>query len=374
MDAIDNKVLVVRIEKVEKHPNADRLDLAHVHGWQCVVQKGVFKAGDLAIYLPIDSILPPDLERRLFPEESKVKLSKSRIRTIKLRGAISQGMLLSIFDASGLEGHGVSGLLEEGADVTTMLGVTHYEPPAAPPSMRGDPTAKKKRNPFFPEYTKLSHFKNYPDLFDEDERVVVTEKIHGTNFRAGWAPVFADTWWKRIKKTFGFLPKYEFVVGSHRVQINTTKNWKGFYPTNVYATVAKQYDLAAKIPDGFIVYGEIYGDGIQKGYSYGHSDGTHSLAIFDVWDTEFNRYVSWAAVELLSRETGVPTVPVVYRGPYKKELVKEWESGPSIVHPAQAHREGVVVKPSCEAECWIGRKMLRSINPEYLLRSESDFH
>ena len=67
MDAIDNKVLIVQIDKVEKHPNADRLDLVQVRGWHCVTQKGTFKAGDLAVYLPIDSVLPPDLEKSIFP-------------------------------------------------------------------------------------------------------------------------------------------------------------------------------------------------------------------------------------------------------------------------------------------------------------------
>lgn len=376
METDDYKVLVVRIDKVEKHPNADRLDLAHIKGWQCVTQRGAYKEGDLAVYIPIDSILPPDLEQRVFPPESKVKLSKSRVKTIKLRGAISQGMLLSPQEF----------LTEyryvEGDDVTTYLGITHYEPPAPPASMRGDQVAKKKKNPHFPVYTKISHFKNYPDLFAEGEPVVVTEKIHGTNFRAGWAPTHVDTIWKRVKKFFGYLPQWEFVVGSHMVQINMAKNkWTGFYPTNVYAETVRAYDLEAKIPLGHIVYGEIYGSGIQKGYSYGCLDHAHKLAIFDVWvsdmfpgNLQLQGFVSWATVEKVAKRIGVPTVPVVYAGPYARELVSTWEQGPSLASAEQTHREGCVVKPQIEETSWIGRKMLRSINPEYLLRSESDFH
>jgi len=371
--ADDYKVFVVKIERVEKHPNADRLDLVHVRGWQCVTQRGTFKAGDLAVYIPIDSVLPPDLEAVIFPPDSKVKLSKSRVKTIKLRGAISQGMLVSAEEF--LKGYEYS----EGYDATELLGITHYEPPAAPASMRGDQVSKKKKNPFFPVYTKMSHFKNYPDLFEEGEDVVVTEKIHGTNFRAGWAPMIADTVWKKIKRFFGHLPEWEFVVGSHQVQINMAKNWKGFYPTNVYVEAVKKYDLEAKIPLGQIIYGEIYGPGIQKRYGYGLADGEHALMIFDILlstgpSDARQGYLPWQSVQNLAQYLNVPTVPVIYRGQYSKALIPRWEQGVSLVSAAQAHREGCVIKPELEQETWIGRKILRSINPEYLLKSESDFH
>jgi len=373
METDDYKVFVVKIEKVEKHPNADRLDLAHVRGWQCVTQRGAFKVGDLALYLPIDSVLPPAIESVLFPADSKVKLSKSRVKTIKLRGAISQGMLVSADEF--LSGYEYS----EGYDATELLGITHYEPPAAPASMRGDQVSKKKLNKLFPVYHKMSHFKNYPGLFTEGEEVVVTEKIHGTNFRAGWAPMQVDSVWKRIKNFFGLLPQWEFVVGSHSVQINMEKNWKGLYPTNVYADAVRFYDLEAKIPLGCIVYGEIYGGGIQKGYSYGLSEKDHRLAIFDVLRTtgpaeELQGYCSWGEVKAIAELVGVPTVPVVYAGPYIKVMIPSWEQGVSLVSDAQPHREGCVIKPQVEQVTWIGRKILRSINPEYLLKSESDFH
>lgn len=377
MEVIDNKVLVVRIDKIEKHPNADRLDLAHVSGWQCVTQTGVFKAGDLAVYIPIDSVLPQGLEAELFPVDGKIHLTKSRVRTIKLRGAISQGMLLSVNDR--LVSTRVAQQMVEGDDLTHTLGITHYEPPAPPASMRGDQISKKKNNPFFPVYNKMSHFKNYPDLFEEGEQVVVTEKIHGTNFRAGWAPVVADSAWKKLKKFFHVLPKWEFVVGSHLVQINMAKRWNGFYPSNVYVQAVIDYHLEELIPLGYIIYGEIYGDGIQKGYTYGCEPGHRELRIYDVLQTagpseELQGYTSWSFVREISAFIKVPTVPIIYEGPYSKSLLPQWEQGASLVSSKQAHREGCVVKPQSEQVCWIGRKILRSINPEYLLKVGSDFH
>jgi RNA ligase (TIGR02306 family) len=238
--------------------------------------------------------------------------------------------------------------------------------------MRGDATAKP--SPLFPAYGKINHFKNYPYLFEEDEEVVVTEKVHGTNFRAGWVPTQMDTLWKRVKRWCGLLPQWEFVFGSHNVQLDSVEAWKGFYPHNVYHEAVQQYELCRRIPLGTIVYGEIYGAGIQKGYTYGLHE-SRSLVLFDarIQVGPMQWYVSWSELESLALKIGLPTVPVVYRGPYRKALVTTWEAGPSLLGE-QAHREGCVVKPATEQTCWIGRRMLRSINPEYLLRAESEWH
>ena len=151
------KVEVVAIDKIEKHPNADRLDLAHVKGWQCVTSKGRFTSGEKAVYFPIDSILPESLESSLFPLDSKIKLEKHRIKTIKIRGAISQGLLCS------LEELGLRANLAIGVDLTAKLDVTKYEPPVRA-QMRGASQASRKQvNPNFNKYTEIENFKNYPN-------------------------------------------------------------------------------------------------------------------------------------------------------------------------------------------------------------------
>lgn len=375
---IDNRVIVVAVEHVEKHPNADRLDIAHFAGWSVVVQRGYFVSGERAVYFPIDSVLPSDLEHDLFPPESKIKLSKSRIKTIKIRGAISQGMLVPADDIS------ISsrcGQVFIGDDLTDMLGVTKYEPPVEQTPLRMGVSKARKKHPFFPEYPKISHFKNYPDLFAEGEQVVVTEKIHGTNFRAGWVPVQLDTVWKRLKymalSLVGRQAEWEFVFGSHHVNIADRGYGEGFYPKNVYEETVENYGLRHKIPRGFVVYGEIYGAGIQKGYSYGLENEEHRLAIFDVLTTNDHgdqAYLDWHGVEYFSEATRLPLVPVVYKGSYKPEVIADWVSGVSLVNSAQKVREGCVIKPEVETSCWMGRKMLRAINPEYLLKVESEWH
>ena len=133
------------------------------------------------------------------------------------------------------------------------------------------------------------------------------------------------------------------------------------------------------------MYGEIYGSGIQKGYNYGLPEGEHGLVLFDVMACETAwrdaAYLDWAGVVDMAKQLRLKTVPVIYQGPFAKALVKEWEGGPSLIgwypndeiinnEPAQPVREGVVIKAK-EGD----RKVLRAINPEYLLKEDNtDFH
>lgn len=361
----DFKVEVVLIDEILPHPNADRLELARVKGWHCVVGKGHYKAGDKAIYFPIDSILPNDVEEKIFPAESKVKLSNHRVRTIKLRGAISQGLVVDLKTLN------VSDEFDVGEDLTSLLKVTKYEPvdTSVPRDMR--PTAKRHRNPFFKEYTDLSNIKNYPDLFKEGELVVITEKIHGTNFRCGKVPFVADTLWRKFKSWFRLNPEYEFVHGSRRVQLQNV-SYNGFYSDNLYSKIVTQYGLEESIQYNSCIYGEVYGSGVQKHYEYGKDHGEHGLVVFDIMMSgkylDYYEYIAYCAM------FGLPKVPVLYVGPFHKDKIKEFISGPSVLYPGQLVREGIVIKPIKEDDSYIGRKILKCINEEYLLKDNTDFH
>jgi RNA ligase (TIGR02306 family) len=349
-------VEVVKIDDIQPHPNADRLEIATMKGWQCVVGKGSFHPGDLCVYIPIDAVLPEDVMNTLF-EGAKIKPS-SRVKTIKLRGAISQGI------AAQLVALGV-GDAELGDDVGEYLGITKYEPPAASFQAGAAKAGPKQVNPNFRKYTSIENAKNYKDkVFEEGELVIVTEKIHGTNFRAGYVPFYADTLWKKVKKFLHLAPKYEFVYGSHNVQL------KG--GGNVYADIVEKYRLRENLAEGEVVYGEIFGDGIQKGYNYGLTNGERQLVLFDIMvDGE---YLSPVAFKVRADQWLRPTVPVLYKGPFNFDKIKSLTAGPSVLAPAQKVREGVVCKPVEESSTFIGRKVLKFISDEYLLRDQTDFH
>ena len=357
------KVEVVRPNAILPHPNADRLEIAQIKGWQCVVPKGEFTTKTLCVYFPIDSILPEKLEAKIFGSESKVKLSNHRVKTIKLRGAISQGLLLAADDLFDI----VEDQLHEGIDVTKRLGVTKYEPPVeSTPQAKGQQTSRKQTNPNFRKYTDIENYKNHPDLFQEGEPVWVLEKIHGTNFRAGWVESYANTWWKKVKKVLGLFPKYEFVYGSHNIQLQDRKTMGGL---NVYLEAVEKYDLRKRLKPGEVVYGEIYGEGIQKGWMYDCKPGERKLIVFDI---QLNgQYLTHNSVIGICYALSLAVVPSV-RIMYDKNLVEIYVNYDSDLY--NGLREGVVIKPQHETSCYIGRKILKWKSDQFLLREVDDTH
>jgi RNA ligase (TIGR02306 family) len=307
------KVEVVVIDEILPHPNADRLEIARIADWNCVVRKGEYKAGDKVVYIPIDSVLPIDLESSLFPPESKVKLDKSRVKTIKLRGATSQGIVVSLAEL--VPWIGPEHKLEVGDDVAGLLKITKYEPPSnsTPGLLRGSIVSPKLGNHNFRKYTDIENYKHYSHynaLFTLGELVWVSEKLHGTSARYGYLPTTPNTVWKKIKKFFGLLPKYEFCLGSRNVQLQDKRRWEGFYDINVYAKIAKQEDLYHKLAPGEAVYGEIVGDGIQKNYHYGCGPKEHKFFVYDVMRD--GRWLSYQELATYCHVNNLSLVPVLY--------------------------------------------------------------
>jgi hypothetical protein len=114
---------IEKIVEVCDHPNAERLEIVKVLGYQCVTQKGLHKTGDTIIYIQPDSILP----EQPWAEDYR-KYSPSRIRAVKLRGEYSEGVIVRLDQVA--EFLPVDGDIQEGDDMAAILGVEHYEPPA----------------------------------------------------------------------------------------------------------------------------------------------------------------------------------------------------------------------------------------------------
>src|SRR5438046_3480508 len=115
-----HKVEVVRIERIEKHENADTLGIVNVFGgYPCCVRLGDFKEGDLAAYIPPESVCPATEPFAFLGDHRRIKVKR-------LRGVYSLGLLI----------HAPAGS-KEGDDVAAALGVTHYEPPTTFVMRRG---------------------------------------------------------------------------------------------------------------------------------------------------------------------------------------------------------------------------------------------
>lgn len=360
------KAEVVKIDEVLEHPNADRMELAMVGGYQVCVQLASFKAGDLAIYIPVDSILPSALEAQLFGPDAKVKLHNHRVRAIKLRGAVSQGMLMSQDDFS------FGTFNKEGEDVTEVLGITKYQPPVAKQPQQMKAKAKRHCHPMFSKYTDIGHLKKYWNAFEEGEGVIGTEKLHGTNFRCGWVPFVPRTLLQKLKNIFGLNKPWEFVYGSHNVQLMDGKG-KNAFSGNTYKRIVDDHDLVLKVPLGQLWYGEIIGDHIQTGYSYGYKNGAVDVFFMDIKDSVTQKYMSFGpACEIIEveGEKMVPYAAWVFR---KDEILKLLNNpkATSEIDKVTKPIEGFVIRSMQEEKFYGGRKILKILSDDYLLRKDN---
>ena len=351
-------VEVCKIDGIEKRGNADKREGRQVKGWHEISKMGQYKVGDLVIFIPPDSIIPQEMIEKY---ELTYMKNGGRIQTVKLRGVISQGLILPC----------PKGYEKIGLDVSKTLGITKWQPPEPNFSFGGNQVSKKKINPLFDRYTEIENIKNFSSVFSENDNVVMLEKIHGTNARFGNIPIGTNEMGSFLYRIISWFKKnilkheFEFVYGSHNVQKSGSDNPQHFYGEDVWGKIAKKYDLANRLPNNLIFYGEIAGEGIQD---LTYSLKQHELFIFDVKDVKKGRYLNWHEVEILCGNVKLNHVPVLYEGKYSEEIRKEYTVGKSVID-GKTIREGVVVKPLIEEnDRKIGRKILKSVSEEYLLR------
>jgi RNA ligase (TIGR02306 family) len=265
-------------------------------------------------------------------------------------------------------------------DLSLVLGITKYEPPVAGPSSTqgaGRNRNKKKDNPLFHKYNGLDNIKWFPTLFKEGDEVVVQEKLHGTNARASILPYSANTFWKKMKRLLRLAPEFENCYGSNNVEISNTPDYKGFYGEDVYGKTFGAVDVFNKLKPGEIVFGEIVGPGIQKGYEYGLKE--HKFVVFDIKVLQPDGKFQWLTpgdVAVFCAERGLDHVPVVYAGPYNKEKVYSLTKGRSLFDPKTTKvREGIVVKAAGNYDTGGNKKALKWVSEDYLNdESNTDFH
>lgn len=374
---------VVRI-KIEPHPNADAIEIARVGDYQSIVKKGQFSDGELAVYIPEQAVLPQWLLEELgFWNETTQKggLSGSlgnRVRAIKLRQVLSQGLVVGLAIAETRIGNPLR-QLNEGEDVASYLEVVKYEPPI-PSHMAGRIAGVDLAATLNYDFENL---KKLPDLFEDGELVLVTEKIHGTFMQVGVVP--SEMANERYYK--GRVIVSSKGMGAKGFILDHTDE------TNLYVQTAKKYglldsaleyfgDAADDVRKPYFVCGEVFGKtatgaGVQDLIYNGETLGFRA---FDVCcgtrgQQEFFDYESFMdAVEALK----VPNVPILELGPYSKEMVLRHTNGNTMVQPEITRnyvnqiREGVVVKSAHEKlHPRYGRKIAKSVSEAYLLRKNA---
>jgi len=207
-------------------------------------------------------------------------------------------------------------------------------------------------DPRFPAYLEIENMRSYPDVIQDGEEVVATEKIHGTNCRVGF--VVNDGQMVRMAGSKGLRRKEP--ESDEAKRLNTY-----WYPHTLPEVTALLADLRKTGYEQAVLYGEVYGRGIQA-YTYGQN--TIAFRAFDLMVE--GKFVDHDEFSALCRLHGVDVVPIVFRGAFSLATIKQLSEGDSLVGGGLA-REGVVVRPTVERQdVRIGRVILKYISDTYL--------
>ena len=359
---------VGRINEIRSIEGADNIELTIVNGWHAITKKGQYKVDELVIVTTTDAVIPLAISDTMGVTAYLRK--GQRVRTVKLRGVYSECLIISmdILDWSDD--------LSEGMDMMDILQIYKYEPPVKMVEMSvGGRKFKYHQNPNFHVYYKFPNLKNVPELFTEEDEVVITRKLHGTNARYGIVKKKKLSLLDRVRKFFGNKwVEFEYVYGSHNVEKGSDS--QGFYSTDVWRTVADEYKIKEKLWDyvktyfipqhlgsGVVIYGEIYGHGIQKNYEYGLKD-----IKFAGFDVEINgEYKDFSVERGIFNTLDLPTVDVLYQGNWSKEEQDKHVFG-NFIEGTKVPHEGIVVKSITGDR----HKVAKVINPDYLIYGEKN--
>jgi len=316
---------IQRIVDISPIPNADAIEVATVNSWKSVVSKSNnFSLGDLVVYFEIDSFLPITPEFEFLRKASYKKLPDGTegfvLRTVKLRGQLSQGLITPISILGDL-----TSTFLEGDDVSSALGVTKYEPPI-PAQLSG---IVKGNFPSFIRKTDEERIQNltgqYSDL--KANTYYVTEKLDGTSstfyFRDG---------------TFGACSRnLELKEPEDRNLESLPTFWRIAWNLGLH----KKFENLNK---NIAIQGEIIGPGIQKNP---YKLNTASFRLFSVFDIDTQTYYDLDGLISFANDFGLETVPVIstsFSLPETIDELIEMAKGPSSLLSDYVDREGIVIR------------------------------
>jgi RNA ligase (TIGR02306 family) len=342
---------IQKILDIQPIKDADAIECATVNGWRVVVKKGEFNVGELVVYCEVDCWIPhaiaPFLSKGQEPREYE-GIKGERLKTVKLRGQISQGLILPVNEMSLIKNvlsvqinenvyyNGIK--VEEGADVSSVLGIIKYEPPV-PANLAG--------------VVKGSFPSSIPKT--DEERI--------QNLTNEW-PTLQNYWYECTEKLEGSsmtvgMVDGEFIVCSRNLNLKETEG-------NTLWTLARKYNIEAKMrAEGFIniaVQGEVIGEGIQ-GNHYGIKG--QDFYVFAIYEIQQGQYSPPDVRRKVCELLGLKHVPIVdetvyFTGMTIDQVLKQ-SDGKSVINP-KVLREGLVYKRLDGQEHW------KAVSNEYLLK------
>lgn len=337
----DWKPEIVRLGKIEDLPNSDFLSITNVMDvYPCVIKKGQYKEGDLVSWLPYDSVCPDTEQFKFLCPKDKVNedgTTPQKYRTLKakrIRGTYSEGLIVDAVPG-----------LKEGDSI-----VEHFSLEKRVYPEEIDQTGKMacEGGPSGVTLFKydLEGVAKYGRYFNDNEYVIITEKLEGENCTYLYAE---DRLWVRSRNFF-------------------KKDVEGSY----WWELPRRLDLEEKLKKhpGLAIWGELYGG--VKNFRYSDNEIKNNkvqrnFRVFDIYDTNKRKFLEWDDVVMISKELGLETVPVIYSGPWKVDKsLYELAEGKSVI--GNCVREGFVVRSVPESwDAKLGRKILKLKGKGYKL-------
>jgi RNA ligase (TIGR02306 family) len=331
------KLATIRqIKNILPIENADNLELAIIDGWKVVINKGKHFIGEKIVYFEIDSLLPIRDEFEFLRKSSYIKMQDGtdgfRLRTIKLRGQISQGLVMPLSILPSME-------YNIGDDVTEILNVKKYEPPI-PLNLAGEIVGMF---PTFIQKTDEERIQNFADEYEEFKKYkyFVTEKLDGTSFTC-------------------YFKGGNFGVCSINLELKKDEK-------QIHWKIAIENDLENKLKEygkNIAIQGEIIGEKIQKNI-YGIKGV--QLYVFNVFDIDNYAYLSKKECVKLVNDFELLNVPIIYENveiPNTIEDILKMAEGNSMLKNIE--REGLVWVANDSPQ----RISFKSINNKYLLKND----
>lgn len=359
---------IEKIEWIKPIQGADNIVVCGVLGWECVAKKNEFNVGDKIVYIEVDSVM---LSK---PEYEFLKDRKYRVKTIKLKGQVSQGLVIPLPNCCNK--------YNIGYDVTDIVGVTKYLTPSEREEFENqDKKIQNEKNklkkfmmryswcrkfflsrkqkegfPYWISKTDEERIQNIPQIISQykDSEVYITEKIDYQS---------ATFTGKNIRK-FEWLGKlsplnYKFIVCSRNLTV-TNKN-------TLYWNIANKYNIEKILKENpnLTIQGE-QGDSKVQGNKYGIKEP--KFWIFNIIDHDKNYHYNYDEMKEFCQEYNLNIVPLVKKckisdiGTTVQDFV-EYSKGKSV--EADIQREGIVIRSIVN-----GKKVLsfKVINPNFLLK------
>lgn len=336
-------VTIQNVVNVSNIPDADRIEMIQILGWQCVSKKGEFKVGDRCVYFEVDAFLPVNDNRYEFLRASSYRNNEImgegfRIKTQKFRGQISQGLALPLSSFPELEG------IENDVDVSDILGVVKWDMP----EMESDVGTVAGDKPYGIPTTDETRVQSIDELRKQllGKKYYISTKMDGTSCTAYF-----------INGEFGVCTRNNLLKDDGK--------------SSMYAYMYR-IGLAEKLRKygkNIVIQGEFCGHGVQKNRLRLKQAEWY---VFNVIDADTMRLVNLNTMLEICKELGLKTVPIEEVADNFNYTLPELLERAKGKYPSGLDKEGIVVRPVEPEYCHILGKSLsfKVLNNDFLAKEK----